>query len=200
MTEQRKISTRKIVQTLVTIVLLGCCVFAVLSASSIQDQKAIKGVNISIENDKFCQFVNKEEVERTLFEKRHIDPATLKVGGIDLHKMENILATNPWIETAEVFVDNNKFLNILVTQRMPQIRVFQRNGYSYYIDSSSHLLPLSGHYTHYEILFVNVPELNEDSISEQLKYRMLSIAEHIKSDTFWQAQTSEIVVNSIEDF
>lgn len=200
MAEQRKISPRKIVQTLVTIVLLACCVVATLSASKIQNQKKVKGVNISIENDKVCQFVSKEQVERTLFERRHIEPNKIAIGNVDLRKMENILAANPWIETAQVFVDNNRFLNIQVTQRIPLLRAFQRNGYSYYIDSSRHLLPLSEHYTHYDVLFVNVPELNDDSLSDVLKQRMLSIAKLIKSDTFWQAQTSEIVVNSIEDF
>lgn len=200
MTEKRKISTRKIIQTLVTFVLLGCCVFATLSASKIQDNKKVKGVSIRIENEEVCKFVSKEEVEQTLFEKRHIEPDNIRIGNIDLKKMEHILATNPWIENAQVFVDNNRFLNIDVTQRIPQLRVFQKNGHSYYLDSSKHILPLSDRYTHYEVLFVNVPQIQDDSVGEVLKSRMLSIAEWIKRDSFWQAQTSQIIVNSTEDF
>ncbi|MES2479662.1 MAG: hypothetical protein V4561_11285 [Bacteroidota bacterium] len=200
MSEKRKISTRKIVQTLVTLVLLCCCIFVMLSASKIQEDKKIKGIIIKIKNEDYCQFVSKDEIKKTLFERRHIEPKKLTIGKIDLKKMENILSTNPWIETAQVFVDNNKNLNIQVIQRIPQLRVFDRIGNSYYIDSSRQILPISDHYTHYEVLFVNVPEIKNDSIGNELKSKMLSIAGVIKKDSFWQAQTSEVVVNAENDF
>ena len=117
MTEKRKISTRKIVQTLLTIVLLCACVFVLLSASKLQNGKRIKGVQIDIKNEDYCQFVSKEEIQKILFEKRHIEPSTLVIGKVDLKKMEAILATNPWIETAQIFIDNKKKLHVNVTQR-----------------------------------------------------------------------------------
>lgn len=200
MSEKRKISTRKIVQTLLTIVLLCCCVFVMLSASKIQEDKKIKGVTINIKNEDYCQFVSKEEIRKTLFERRHIEPTNLKIGKIDLKKMENILRTNPWIETAQVYVDNNKKLMIQVVQRIPQLRVFDRIGNSYYLDSSKQILPISDHYTHYEVIFVNVPEIKNDSIGDVLKSKMVSLARLIKQDTFWQAQTSAVIVNSENNF
>jgi cell division protein FtsQ len=171
-----------------------------LSASKIQEDKKIKGVIIKIKNEDYCQFVSKDEIKKALFERRHIEPRKLTIGKIDLKKMENILGTNPWIETAQVFVDNNKNLNIQVIQRIPQLRVFDRIGNSYYIDSSRQILPISDHYTHYEVIFVNVPEIKNDSIGNALKSKMLSIAGIIKKDSFWQAQTSEVVVNAENDF
>jgi hypothetical protein len=72
MSEKRKISTRKIVQTILTIVLLCACVFVVLSASKWQGEKRVMGVHIEIENEDYCQFVSKEEIQKILFEKRHI--------------------------------------------------------------------------------------------------------------------------------
>lgn len=200
MSEKRKISTRKIVQTLLTIVLLCCCVFVMLSASKIQEDKKIKGVTINIKNEDYCQFVSKEEIRKTLFERRHIKPTNLKIGKIDLKKMENILRTNPWIESAQVYVDNNKKLMIQVVQRIPQLRVFDRIGNSYYLDSSKKILPISDHYTHYEVIFVNVPEIKNDSMGDALKSKMVSLARLIKQDTFWQAQTSEVIVNSENNF
>lgn len=200
MSEKRKISTRKIIQTLATLVLVAGCVVVMLSASKAQEQKKVKGVRISIENEESCQFISKEEVNRSLFERRHIHPRQMAINNIDLKKMEHILSANPWIETAQVFLDNKSMLNIQVTQRVPQLRVFQKNGNSYYIDSSAHVLPLSDHYTHYELLFINVPELKDDSTDNALKRKMINIASLIKRDTFWQAQTAEIVVNSPEDF
>jgi cell division protein FtsQ len=135
-----------------------------------------------------------------LFENRHIDPMSLVTGTADLKKMEGILATNPWIDYAQVFIDNKKVLNIHVTQRMPQLRVFQQNGNSYYLDRSGHELPVSDHYTHYELIFLNVPTVKNDSLESVLKSNMLQLAKVIKQDTFWQAQTSAIAVNGVNDF
>ena len=66
MSEKRKISTRKIVQTILTIVLLCACVFVVLSASKWQGEKRVMGVHIEIENEDYCQFVSKEEIQARL--------------------------------------------------------------------------------------------------------------------------------------
>jgi len=200
MSEKRKISTRKIIQTLLTLVLLCCSVFVMVSASKIQENNKIKGVNINIKNEDYCQFVSKEEIRKTLFERRHIKPTNLTIGKIDLKQMEDILRTNAWVENAQVYVDNNKKLTIQVVQRIPQLRVFDRIGNSYYLDSSKHILPISDHYTHYEVIFVNVPEIKNDSIGNALKSKMISIARLIKQDTFWQAQTSEVIVNNEKSF
>lgn len=200
MSGSRKISTRKIVQTLVTIVLLVCSVLVMLSASKLQKQKKVKGVLINIQNEDYCQFVSKEEIRKSLFEKRHIEPRNLVIGKIDLKNMESILSTNPWIEKAQVFIDNKKMLTINVIQRLPQLRVFDRLGNTYYVDSSLQELPISDQYTHYEVLFVNVPQVKSDSIGAILKQRMLAVAQYIKRDSFWLAQTSEVIVNDLNDF
>lgn len=199
MSEGRKISTRKIIQTLVTIVLLGLCVFVMLSASKVQEEKKIKGIRINIYNEEACQFVTKEEIKKALFDSRHIEPKKISLKEIDLKKMESILQTNPWIKNAQVFVDNRMLLNIVVTQRMPQLRVFDRVGNSYYIDSSKTILPLVDNYNHYELLFINVPEIKNDSIGTVLKSKLISIAKCIKAHKFWHAQTSQIIFNSIDD-
>jgi cell division protein FtsQ len=200
MEKKRKISLRKILQTFTTFVLLFCCVFGMVSASKIQQRAKIEGIEIKIENEQICQFVNQQEVKNSLFKHRHIEPLKMPVGKIDLKMMENILSSNPWIESAEIFVDNNKKLNINVVQRMPQLRVFDRIGNTYYIDSAKQILPVSDHYNHYEIVFVNVPIIKDDSIGGLLKTRMLALAKFLKKDTFWMAQTSEVIVNSLNDF
>jgi cell division protein FtsQ len=50
------------------------------------------------------------------------------------------------------------------------------------------------------VLFVNVPQVKSDSIGAILKQRMLAVAQYIKRDSFWLAQTSEVIVNDLNDF
>lgn len=200
MAEKRSISIRKIIQTLVTLVLLTACVLATISAAKIQNKKTIKSISIAIKNEQACHFIDKQEVEKILLGQRHIDLKSTTIQSIDLRKMEQILLANPWIETAQVFVDNNRVLNVYVQQRIPAIRVFQQNGDSYYIDSSLHRLPLSENYTYYTMLFTNVPELRDDSAGNVLAVKMLRLADFIQQSAFWNAQVAEVVVNNDKDF
>ena len=135
-----------------------------------------------------------------MFDNRHTTVRKILIASVDLKKMERVLATNPWVESAQVFIDNQRYLNINVVQRVPQLRVFDQIGNSYYIDTAKHILPITDQYTHYEILFVNVPEIKEDSIGLVLKNKMLALAKKIKADTFWQAQTAEIIVRDRNNF
>jgi cell division protein FtsQ len=200
MSQKRSISVRKVIQTAVTLVLLGLSVLVMLSASGIQDKHTLKGVSISVKNDDVCQFVDKKAVRNILLTQRHIDLGTTKLSSVDIHQMEHILSANPWIDTVQVFVDNNRLLHVDLVQRVPELRVFERDGSSYYLDRSLHVLPLSDQYTHYELIFVQVPHLHKDSLNQALQQKMLRIAYLIKRDEFWNAQTAEIAVNSINDF
>jgi cell division protein FtsQ len=200
MAEKRSISVRKIIQTLVTLVLVTACIFASISAAKIQNKKTIKSINITIKNEQICHFIDKQEVEKMLLSQRHIDLKSTTIQKIDLRKMEQILLANPWIENAQVFVDNNRILNVYVQQRIPEIRIFQQNGDSYYIDSSLHRLPLSDNYAHYTMLFINVPEIKDDSTGAALEIKMLRIADFIRHSAFWNAQIAQVVVNNDKDF
>lgn len=200
MDKKRKISVRKIIQTLLTLVLVGGSVFVMMSAAKIQNKKSLSGLKIVIVNEDYCHFVSKEQIKKALFEQRHLSVNTMNLGQVDLKKMESILMNNPWVENAQIFVDNQKQLNIHVTQRKPQLRVFDQIGNTYYIDAAKQILPISENYTHYELLFVNVPVVKEDSIGNELKNKMINLAQYIKKDSFWQAQTAHVLVNNANDF
>jgi cell division protein FtsQ len=135
-----------------------------------------------------------------LLTQRHIDIRQQQLGKLDIYKMEHILTANPWIEDVQVYVSNDRQLHVSVTQRIPQLRVFERNGNSYYLDSSQHILPLSDNYTHYALLFLNVPELKDDSMSTVLKSKMLYLTHAIRGNSFWNAQLSQININNGMEF
>lgn len=200
MSARRKISVRKIAQTVMTILLFGCCIFATLSTARIQAGKKIKGIAIRIKNGAQCQFINEESIKETLLQQKHITLAATKLDHIDTRRMEKILCANPWIENADVYVDNNQVLSVSVTQRIPEFRVFEPNGDSYYLDSTLAALPLSSTYTHYCMVFVCVPELGSDSLTQSMKGQMMHIARQLKKDEFWNVQIEHVVLNEHYQF
>lgn len=200
MTAKRKISIRKVLQVFVTLIVTTGCVLAILSASKIQNNKNIAGIQIHIKNENACRFIDKQEVQDMLLAVRHIDVLHTPASKLDLHKMEQIAQSSPWIADAQVYVDNNRSLQVYVTQRVPVLRVFEQNGNSYYLDTALKAMPLSDRYTHYATVVTNVPELKDDSVSRDLKAQMLKLVQTVDKDSFWNAQIQEIAVTNDRTF
>ncbi|MGN6569539.1 MAG: cell division protein FtsQ/DivIB [Flavipsychrobacter sp.] len=196
MAKRRKISVRRVFQVLLTLVATTACVMGILSAARIEDNKRLTGVDIQIVNGKKYHFLDEQDVKRMLVDNRHIDINQTPVGKLDIHVMENIITANPWVGEAQVYVDNNRLMHVNVTQRVPVARIFEANGNSYYVDTTLSDLPLSEKYVYYTTVVTNMPELKNDSVSRSLKAQVLKLVRFVENDTFWNAQVSQIIVDS----
>lgn len=199
MSEKRKISTRKIIQAVLTLLLLVACVTAVMSAGRLQDTRKLSGMDIDIRNSQFG-FVTEDELKATLLRDGEPGLNRTEVAKLNVGQMEKVLMANPWIDGAEVYIDNNARLHAAVTQRVPAVRIFEKNGNSYYLDKKYEQLPLSFKYNHYSMVVTNVPELKGDSASDVLKTRLMKVVNFIKQDTFWNAQVSQVIVRDDLNF
>lgn len=200
-TGKRKISIRKVIQTLVTIVVVAGFSMAVISADRSQSRKKLGNVDIKIRNGEVVHFVDEEEVMNLLFKNRHLDPQDMSLGSLDIHKMENIARSNPWVSDAQVYVDNERNMHIIVTQRVPVVRIFEESGHSYYLDADLKAMPLSEKYVHYTPLITGAPSLREnDSVSRDIKGTMLGLVSYITRSKFWNAQIAQIVINRDRTF
>lgn len=195
MTQKRKISARKILQFLLTLVVTAGCIVAVLSASKKEDEKYIRSIDIRIKNDNKCRFIDKDAVMDLVANDKHIDLKHIPASQLDLHGMEEAIAANPWVGRAEIYVDNLHDLHLNVTQRVPVARVFDSDTNSYYLDTALQIMPLSDRYVHYTTVVTNVPVLKDkDSASNVIKAEVVKMVRFIESDTFWNAQVSQIIM------
>lgn len=199
MSAKRKISIRKIIQAVLTLVLAVVCITAVMSATRMQQSRKLNGVDINISNNKFG-FVTGEEIESTLLRDGELGLGRTELSQLNVSQMEHVLKANPWVDDAEVYIDNNAKLHALVTQRVPAVRIFEKTGGSYYLDKNYEQLPLSFKYNHYSMVVTNVPELNNDSAGSALKERIMKVVDFIKHDTFWNAQVSQVIVRDDLNF
>jgi len=202
MSMKRKISVRKILQTLVTVLVVAGCVTAIMSASKMQDSRKIKGLDIRIRNDQY-HFIDKQQVKTMLFSSE-MNLAKTNLKKLNTHLIEKVMDENPWVADAQVYVDNAKVMHIYLTQRVPVARLFDQSGNSYYLDRSLKAMPLSDNYIHYTTVVTNVPVFNNDSTGRALdtamKAQILSLVKFIGKDTFWNAQVSQVVVTDDRTF
>jgi len=196
MSTRRKISVRKIIQVALTIVVSAGCIVAMVSAARIEGNEKISNVAIRIRNEKKYHFIEQKEIMDLVINERDIDITNTTLANLDIHSMERTLLADPWVAAAEVYVDNARVLNINVTQRVPVARIFGQNDTSYYLDTTLSAMPLSKNFIYYTTVVTNVPRLQDDSAGTAIKKQIVTMARAIQADSFWNAQVSEVIVDS----
>jgi len=197
MSKKRKISVRKIIQVLITLVVTSACIVAVLSASKIEDTKKLAGIDVQISNEKTCHFLDKNELLKTLTDKQL---EGLPIKKLDIGDIEDSLHANCWTGDAQVYIDNARMMHVCVTQRVPVARIFEASGNSYYLDTTLNPVPLSTKYVYYTVAVTNVPHMIDDSAGNAMKASIIKLVRTIEKDTFWNAMVSQIMVDSVYGF
>ncbi len=200
MKTKRKISIRKILQVVLTVLVSTGCIIAIVSASRIDDNQTATSVAVHIKNDKKYHFIEQKEIMDLAINNRNIDVEHTPLSKLDIHSMERLIEADPWVANAQVFVDNAHVLQMYVTQRIPVVRMFQTNSVSYYLDTTLSIMPLSTSNIYYTTVVTNVPELTNDSASWALRKQIVSLVQAIQADSFWSAQVSQVIVDSDATF
>lgn len=194
MEKKRKISIRKVLQALVTIIVSTGCFIVVIGASNRQNDLTVSAVKLEIENIQRYPFLNKETLWKQLIDQQDIKVNKTKLSEINIGAIESKSYENLWVSQAKVYVDNKRVIHINVKQRIPAARIFFDNGQSFYLDTSLNLLPLSDMFTYYTTIVINVPTLSNDSLDKKLKKDILKLVRFIDKDTFWSAQIAQVIV------
>ncbi len=200
MEEKRKISVRKVLQVLLTVVVSVGCLIAIVSASRIEDAKKLSGVAVHIKNDKKYHFIEEKEIMDLSVNNRDIDVMNTPISQLDVRGMEQVITSDPWVAGAQVYIDNDKVLHMYVTQRVPIARIFQQDSKSYYMDGSLSMMPLSENYVYYTTVVTNVPEINNDSAGWAVRKQISHLVNAIQSDTFWSVQISQVIADTAGTF
>jgi len=143
-------------------------------------------------------FIERDEVDRILLE----NSGTLvgrKLDEINIHKLENVLKANPFIEYAKVFADMNGIIHVDIRQRKPLLRIINMANVNFYIDENGFKIPMSDNYTA-RVLVANglIDEDFEgkvDTLSSQLARDLLRTAKFIRRDTLWNDQVEQLYVS-----
>ncbi|HRP90276.1 MAG TPA: cell division protein FtsQ/DivIB [Edaphocola sp.] len=171
-----------------------------VAANNRQDSEPVKDVLVTLKNQGITEnFLRKEDVAQ-LIKNQGINIENKVLSNIDLDQIENIVGSNKWVKDVDAFVDNNNKLNIEVTQRIPDARIFDKNGNSFYIDETGFEMPLSDRYAYAIPVFTNYSKAKNDSDAVALKQRIVFLGKLIQADSFWNAQISQIVINNAKDF
>ncbi|NBO49103.1 MAG: hypothetical protein EBU80_05150 [Chitinophagia bacterium] len=199
-----KKSTILKVVTIILWILIGSGLSFVLVSGVVKERAQVcKEVVVSFMDDKLMNMIDKEEIYNSLWPSQLKEsPVGKPLAKIDLFHLERQLEKNPWVESANLYVDNRQTLKIDIKQRTPVARVFTPEGNSFYLDESFNLLPLKT--TDFIALpvFMNFyihPTALKASDSVLLS-RITGLSKFILNDPFWLAQIESIYIQPDNSF
>ena len=118
-------------------VALGAGVLVLLVAAiKKEESQKCAGLNIVIKGVSNNFFVDKKDILNELNQYIDGSPAGQPLSYFNLKSLENDLQKNIWVKKSQLFFDNSRVLQIIVTEREPVARVFSSAGTTFYIDSS----------------------------------------------------------------
>lgn len=126
---------KNILKVCLLLALAAYLIFALTNLTGGGDNTKCTKLNIEITDSVHAGFITVDEVKRILATNR-ITPIGHTLEEIDGAKIEQTLLKNSFIKTAKCFKTTNGAVNILVSQRLPIMRIKSASGEDYYIDES----------------------------------------------------------------
>lgn len=142
----KKINYKKVLTAVLWITAIAGLAASLGFASANQGNTMVKSLQIGIGNSEENAFLTEADV-RKFFDDRNDKIVSNKLKNINIPELEKALNAHPAIENAEVSQSMNGEVKVEITQRTPVVRIINKNGESYYIDSQSKLMPLSDNFS-----------------------------------------------------
>lgn len=143
-------------------------------------------------------FIERDEVDRILMENAGAMLGK-DLNDINIHKLENALKANPFIEFAKVYADMTGVIHVQIRQRVPVLRVVNMANLHFYIDGNGNKIPLSDNYTAKVLVASGLIEEDfsgrVDTIKTKMARDLFRTALYIKSDTLWDNQIEQLFVD-----
>jgi len=143
-------------------------------------------------------FIERDEVDRILMENGGAMVGK-DLNDINIHKLENALKANPFIEFAKVYADMTGVIHIQIKQRVPVLRVVNMANLHFYIYGNGKKNPLSDNYTTKVLVASGLIEEDFSGRVDTLKTKMardlFRTALYIRSDTLWDNQIEQLFVD-----
>jgi cell division protein FtsQ len=197
-----KLNIRKILFTLLWFVVGVSGLLLLVAAVRSKNDKICKGIEIEISGVNNNFFIDKADVLAIIKKDAGGNPEGRIISAFNLREVENNLKKNVWIKNAELFFDNNEILRVEINEREPVARIFSADGKSFYIDSSSMVLPLSDKFSARLPVFTGfsgkLELLSKADSNLIIGIRELSMA--LEADSFLMAMIDQVDITQQRNF
>ncbi len=152
-----------------------------------------------------------EEGEYMVLEKDILNTIESKYGSsvdglpireIDVEKVEEISEKNPFVKDAEVFIDARNRLCINIRQNNPILKIQDKNGNIFYLDSDLKYFPESRHSSPRLLIATGNIPFYDSTIVAAHKHQinqLIDVTKAIAANQFAQSNTEQLYVDGNND-
>lgn len=146
---------------------------------------------MTIADSAHAVFITPSEVMH-LLQKQKADPTGQKMDDADCAHMESLLRKNSFIKEVTCYKTGGSGINIIVTQRLPLLRVMTDEGEDYYLDEWGERM----HPQHYA---ADLPVATGHISPAFARQKLVLLGKHLLEDVFWNEQVTQLVVDEKEE-
>lgn len=177
---------KTLVKLLLLLALIVYLVFAFTTMAGRDEHTMCREVNITVADSSRAGFITSQEVERML-RSTGLYPIGKAMGQIDGARIEKELQKQSFIESATCYKAPGGTLNVLVSQRLPVLRVMADNGDDYYLDAKGCAMSPAG--------YVADIAVATGAISRRYaRKELIKLGLYLRDNDFWNAQIEQIHV------
>jgi cell division protein FtsQ len=206
----KKINYRKVVVAVLWIIAIAGLTSSLAFVSKSEKNIVANNLAITIHNNDENLFLNEADIKKYLND-RNDQVLSERYRNIDISEIEKALNAHHAIENAEVSENINGEIRLDIVQRTPVLRVINKNGESYYIDSQSRLMPLNENYSARVLVAsgelmepydgryqFTVEQIGKNKLFSEVSLLddVLEVAKRINSDSLLTAMIHQVYVNA----
>lgn len=203
---------RKILVTLKWLVLITYMVIGLSFVTKKNHNVICKGIEVKVVDSSMSRFITSRDIKKMINQKGKT-PIGKPLGAINTYQIERNLSELMAVRDVQVYKTVDGILKVRLKQRLPMVRIFNKDNQSYYIDDQGLILPLSGRFTaHVLVVNGNIKEPFPVKANQNIMERDTSIYKHeplickiynfarfVIDDDFWNAQITQVYVNEAND-
>ncbi len=197
-----KLNIRKIFSAIMWTGLFACTIVILIAANRHKEASKCDRIDVSIHGVNNNFFIDKKGVLAFFNEQVKPKAVGTAIVNFNLRHLETLLEKQVWINSADLFFDDQNVLQVNIEEREPVARVFSTAGNSFYLDSSCKILPLSNRLSARVPVFTGFPvladKINKADSSFLKGIVQLSLA--LQEDNFLQAMTEQVDITTDRKF
>ncbi len=167
------------------IIVYLCIAMTVINGKS--PEKVCRDMGLIIRDTVYAGFITMEEIT-SILKENDLYPVDKQLEEVHTGLMEEVLSGHPLINHVECYKTPSGKVNVAVSQRIPLLRVMERDGKSYYLDDQGKIMPA---YTH---VIAHIPVVTGFVREEFVRNELYGLAMFLQQDKFWNAQVMQVNV------
>jgi cell division protein FtsQ len=185
-------------KVMIILSVLSCAaLFIVVLTSAVHKQKQLtcKNLTVKIDYESGLVFLSEKEIKDRINFLSGEDIIGRKISGIDFKTLEREVQKNPFVEHAEIFVDQQQNIIVEIVQKRPILRILNSDGVGYYISENNERIPLCDKFTSHVAVAVGKVQTHTDAKRDStVQNALYNLVQYIRKDDFLNAAVDQIEV------